>query len=892
MRSSLLLIVLSIVVGIFSCTGAELRIIEVSPSGPLSSMSQARDAVRKLRGEGYSGAVAVRIADGTYPLSEPVIFDPQDSGPVTYEAAPNTHPIFTGGKQITGWKAAPGGLWTTKVDPKWRFEALWINGRRAIRARTPNVDANDLPKDFIHATSQPTQPLPGLPLSVDVLGAVISVPPSDAAPLAKLTPEELHEAQMVSFHSWDAVRHRLAGVREADATIQTTGSRGFPFFKPDGPHPQRLYFENFRSALDAPGEWFLAIDGTLTYKPRPGESLSSIDARAGVTERWLVFQGDPKAGKYVTGLQFRALSFAHQSYTLPNDGEYNGQAQAPLAAAIEADGAQNIVFENCAFEHTMNSALWFRRGCSEIRVTHCLLSDLGGGGIKIGHYETKDDGPEQTHHVTVEDTIIHTGGRYFLSAVGVLVFHAHHCTIRHCDIADFFYSAISIGWTWGYAVTAAGHNLVEDCHLHHIGWGLLSDMGAVYTLGVQPGTVIRGCRIHDISVAEYGGWGMYNDEGSTGFVWENNLVYRCHSNSYHLHYGKDNTLRNNILAFARESQIRRSRPEDHFAVDIRNNIVIFDRGELFGPAANWKDGHFSADRNVYWMPGGKSFDFAGMSFHDWQAVGYDRDSVIADPAFVDAAKGDFRLKPNSPALKLGFVPFDASKAGVTGDTAWQKLAAEPFPETVFGITDLDPAPLNATYDYTHLPNEARPVGMTSFDGGLPGAIKIADGGIRITDGPQAQPDWNPHFFYRPHHTEGLSRITFEFTPDPKTHLLVEGRDSADPYHTGPSLDFNQGILYVGGKDILHYPPDKPLTVSIETNLGKSDTFDLTITPEGGSPKKLPGLKLADPAFKQLQWFGFINPSRDNASWKLKKIEFRNKTPIGNTNRGNGSDRLH
>ena len=54
------------------------------------------------------------------------------------------------------------------------------------------------------------------------------------------------------------------------------------------------------------------------------------------------------------------------------------------------------------------------------------------------------------------------------------------------------------------------------------------------------------------------------------------------------------------------------------------------------------------------------------SLAQWRAADYDEHSLVADPLFVDAAKDDYRLKPNSPALKLGFKPTEMAKIGVRG----------------------------------------------------------------------------------------------------------------------------------------------------------------------------------------------------------------------------------
>ena len=59
--------------------------------------------------------------------------------------------------------------------------------------------------------------------------------------------------------------------------------------------------------------------------------------------------------------------------------------------------------------------------------------------------------------------------------------------------------------------------------------------------------------------------------------------------------------------------------------------------------------------------------FKAVPFDEWRKMGFDTHSIIADPLFVDAEQDDYRLKPGSPALKLGFEPIDVGKIGIRGE---------------------------------------------------------------------------------------------------------------------------------------------------------------------------------------------------------------------------------
>ncbi len=841
--------------------------IRVAPDGPISSLAAARDAVRAAREKGDASPARVVVSDGVYSLTAAVVFEPRDGG-VSYEAAPGARPVFSGGKKIGDWKK-DGALWTTKTDL--RFEALWINGERAQRARTPN-------KGFIQAMGQPTSPV--VASTGEAGHTLLAVAPEFAAPLAALKGDEATDVNVLVYFNWDMNRHRLAAAN-SDGTLQFTGPLRGPFFSLAPFHNMRL--ENYRAALDEKGEWFLARDGTLSYMgDEPKEAV------APVAPQWLIIRGDAKADKLVKGLTFRGLAFQHQGWTLPKGGAFFGQAENSLISAIEADGVRDVLFEDCEFAHTLTTAAWFRRGCSEITLRKCHIHDLGAGGVKIGDPAISQVGPEHTHHVLVENTIISGGGRHFPGGIGATIFHASDTTLRNCDIGDFYYSAVSIGWTWGYKQTACARNVVESCRLHHLGWGEMSDLAAVYTLGPQPGTVIRDCWVHDIGCLSYGGWGLYNDEGSTGIVWENNLVHDTQDGGYHQHYGRGNIIRNNIFANQREVQIRRSKPEDFLAFTFEQNIVVFKEGRLFGHVdKNWFDGRVAVNRNLYWKTGGKPFDFAGKTWDDWRFWGHDAESLIADPLFTDSDKGDYTLRAGSPAEKIGFKPFDWRKAGVTGDAAWKAIAARPLPPMVYGAKPKAP-PLKLTDGFETTAIGGKP---TQASGGYKKGdiIRVVGEGaatgqrcLQLTDGPDIEPAFDPHFYYHPGHDQGTTRVAFSIKLEPGYHLVHEWRedrsDGGKAYQSGPMLDFDKGAVSIPGRKLADIPANVWVRIEITAKVGedRDNTYTLTITEAGKPTQRFEKLPFVNNTSARLDWLGFIGAGTAVAKAWIDDVEIGNE----------------
>lgn len=346
----------------------------------------ARDRARTETGHD----VRVLLKNGTYKLDQPLELGAADSGKdgrtVTWSAAPGARPVLSGGQDITGWQQNADGTWTAGVPAGVTPRQLFVDGRRATRARGDACAA---------ATCDATK--------TGMTGAVATgiadwQRPTDAEAVIRVRWRNYHcritavNGDVMTFAQpcWtnSASGTDRTGPAWDSTTVDSTRYSGVAFF------------ENAPELLDQPGEFvWNSKDRTVTYLPRKGENMRHAQAVTPHTEQLLVIDG-------AHDLAVSGIGFAYAAYRQPGTDEGYAGMQAGLtltgatgpvdhagrfytkpSAAVTVRGGQRVGIENARFSRLGGAGAILEAGTKDSSVTRSSFTDLSSGAVYVGDTE-------------------------------------------------------------------------------------------------------------------------------------------------------------------------------------------------------------------------------------------------------------------------------------------------------------------------------------------------------------------------------------------------------------------------------------------------------------------------------------------------------------------------
>ena len=622
---------------------------------PVATLEKAKEVVNAIGG---TDRVTIWVREGIYNFSKTLEFTDKDRDNVTIRAYKNENVTFTSGEAISGFtECEVNGVKAFTKDVDGDFNILFNEETTLRRTRYPETGYFFVEKDSPDLLVEPGHH--------EVHNGFKGMATKEG------DFKNFYNSQDVLIrilHYWKDEMLNVKSFDEETNTVMFSRLSSMSVYE-----GHKYFLENVFEALNEPGEWYLdKTQGKLYYVPFENETADSLTLWGSELETMVSVNG-------VDGVRFEDVTFRGNGFnlTLNGTGREFTQAAYDATPCISVENSKNFAITHCRFKDIAACAVFMGVNVQNASITFSDFENLGAHAVYIRGENLPVENERVTRDIEIRDNHIYKFGRVFYNAVGILVIHANSVEICHNEIHDGFYTAISVGWVWGFAYSVTYNNKICDNLIYDIGQGWLSDMGGIYTLGVQKGTEISGNVIHNVAADEleggYGGWGIYLDEGSSNILVKNNLVFDCGNQSFHQHYGEHNVITNNIFAFSKTSQVIVTRNEGRTEMFLEGNIIV---GNKQGIYSRVEEGKFVDNRNLYWdytllssvvSVGGDTWDVGEMyPVKAMEVWGYMNDAVYMDPLFRDAENFDFTLPVNSEACeKIGFTPFDYSTAGTT-----------------------------------------------------------------------------------------------------------------------------------------------------------------------------------------------------------------------------------
>lgn len=471
----------------FQFPGIEVKRFYVSARGndsnngaidhPFSTLQAAQKAVRAAKKNGIVLPIEVVVRGGVYYLEETIEFTPEDAGtisaPVIWKAATSEKVVLSGGRRLTGkWQKEKDGIWymdvpeskgwnrevnqsekySKKPESAWNFRELFVNGKRAIRARYPNANQDN---PFLYVVSGNNNQLQ----IAD--GKVKKSWGEEADVQVNIVP------RWRFFNQWNDV----VGVDLEKSSINL------------GPREQLgeidkgswFWIEGVKEELDMPGEWYLDHNlGRLFYKPLKAESPNNSEIIAPFLNRIFYLKGDVETGSYVKHISFQGFDFRHTTFTL---GQIEARVHTDCAVMFE--NAQDCSITNCHFDNIGGYALWLHLDSRNNVFDNNTVKNSGGGGVLL-------TGARLSY---MDDSKIYTPGEKAAKVFPILNRITRN-TVEHCGKIRYYGGGVHID------SRPASMAMEQGNYIAHNHFRDLSRNG-IFVFRNQGGNVIEFNEIHD-----------------------------------------------------------------------------------------------------------------------------------------------------------------------------------------------------------------------------------------------------------------------------------------------------------------------------------------------------------------------------------------------------------
>lgn len=628
---------------------------------PVRSIDRALRLVRETRIQGEPAIVWLN--PGTYVVRSPLELGVRDSQIELCGLDSNNPPRIMGSFSITSWTERPlaNGVtaWTAPlpqgIDQAQIGRVAYGPDGRLHRPRFPATGALRIQSA---GDLNPHDPI----LSNLFDGTDRFTVEKEA--LASIS--DFSGVDAVVSHFWLQERLPIERVDRETGEVRTSLSSVLALADGGSPEFANVFFDGVGSQLGhRSGEWILDRTGelinglsnpTIIYVPKPDDVRADFVMRLPLCSQFLKANGTIREplrdivlrDLTIEGFAAPRVSPAHPPFQMREDPYFDedsefasdpqGASQAP--GVIEMSYVHRFSADRVRVRDCGGYAFRLDAGTRFGALTRLSLKGLGAGGCAIagGNPNMVED---TCHHIRIADCVISGGGEDYGHCAAVLIRYAHDIVVSHNEISQFPQTGVSVGWRWDYGESPSFNNRVEFNHIHHLGGGETDWFGAIYTLGVSPGTVIRGNYIHDVVAGHFGGWGILIDPATAHVVIEKNMVTRTSDESIHIKSGRENIVRDNVFLNSEGGLVSLAVSESHSPATFIHNVFVPGKSGVYvgvpGSVPVSQMDKIISDANVLVAPAAKAVwasDIIGMEScdrsGDWCAS-HERMSRRLDP---------------------------------------------------------------------------------------------------------------------------------------------------------------------------------------------------------------------------------------------------------------------